>query len=127
MRDLSKPLALSVRMSDSDYPGVVRVLSSDWRLSVSLDGSRYRLQTRVNRLSVDVWVCPPRLVAGSLSQLCDLASGLVASFDGALVGCPDDPFQALPELVRARSVQLALIASRRSSRRSVKRLPCKSL
>lgn len=108
MRSAVNPLPLSCRMSDSDYPGVLRCFGGAWRLVVSPDGRRYRLQPLVG--DGVAWASPPRLVASSLSALCAKGAALVDGLAEACEGLPDDPALALPDLVAAHAVQSGLVA-----------------
>lgn len=107
MRDPVKPLARSVRMSDPDYPGVVRRVGSGWRLVVSLDGRRYRLQPLAVVGNGEVWPSPPALVASSLSELVSKCAASVEGLAQACEGLPDDPAQANPELAVRYSALLS--------------------
>ena len=39
-----RPYDRATRMGDSDYPGALRPVGEGWRVAVSPDGRRYRLQ-----------------------------------------------------------------------------------
>jgi len=121
MRDPVKPLARSVRMSDPDYPGVVRYVGSGWRLVVSLDGRRYRLQPRAVVGSGEVWPSPPALVAFSLSELVGKCAASVEGLAQACEGLPDDPAQANPELAVRYSALRSEVATNRARASLVQR------
>lgn len=108
------PLPLSVRMSDADYPGVIRSFGNGWRLVVSTDGRRYRLQPFAAEQGI--WFCPPRLVAASLAELCAKGASEVEGLAQACEGLPDDPALAVPGLADRRAAQLAALAANRSVR-----------
>lgn len=107
-----KALDRSVRMGDGNYPGVLRCFGDAWRLAVSPDGRRYRLQP----LAGDgvSWASPPHLVASSLSALCAKCGALVDGMAEACKGLPDNPSLALPDLTAARAALVADIASERA-------------
>lgn len=121
MSDPVKPLARSVRMSDADFPGVLRSLGNGWRLVVSPDGRRYRLQVMAQAGPQEAWASPPALVASSLSVLCARGAAVVEGLAEACAGLPDDPSQALPELVARREALLSAVASDRESALSLRR------
>lgn len=114
MRDPVKPLARSVRMSDPDYPGVVRRVGSGWRLVVSLDGRRDRLQPLAVVGNGEVWPSPPALVASSLSEL-------VSKCAASVEGLPDDPAQANLELAVRYSAFLSEVSTDRARALSARR------
>lgn len=99
-------------MSDGDYPGVLRCFGSELRLVVSPDGRRYRLQPLAgDRVS---WASPGALGA---ARLLTLLAKFAAQVDGLALACeglPDDPTQALPDLVAARAALVAEIANERA-------------
>lgn len=107
------PLGRSVRMSDGDYPGVLRCFSDEMRLVVSPDGRRYRLQP----LAGDgvSWASPAAMGAARLSTLVAKFAAVVDGLALACEGLPDDPTQALPDLVAARAALVAEIASDRAA------------
>lgn len=112
MSDTGEALARSVRMSDSDYPGVLRCFGDAWRLSVSPDGRRYRLQPLAGGSMG--WASPPNLVASSLSALCAKGAALVDGLAEACEGLPEDPALALSDLVAARAALMAEISGDRA-------------
>lgn len=103
------PFGRSVRMSDGDYPGVLRCFGSELRLVVSPDGGRYRLQP----LAGDgvSWASPGAWAAARLSTLLAKCGSLVEGLAVACEGLPDNPALALPDLVAARVALVAEIAS----------------
>jgi hypothetical protein len=101
MTDAIVPLPGAVRMSDADYPGVVRQFGPDWRLVVSSDGKRYTLQQRVPTDAGAAWVS-----AGgkSPSTLDRIAAKYAAQVDGLAALCArlhPDPAAGLPQFVAA--------------------------
>lgn len=124
---MTPPLSAYVRMSDADYPGVMRRLSSDWRLSVSMDGRRYRLQ----RVAADVagrpWVSPPHLSASSLSKLLRKGAALVDGLAQACEGLPDDPAQACPSLTASHNALLLAFQARDMRRADYARVVVRDL
>lgn len=111
-----KPLGRSTRMSDLDYPGALRQVGASWRVSVSPDGRRYRLQPSITHSDGSRgWDCPPGLVASSLAVLLAKFGGLVDGLATAVEGLPDSPAASAPELVLQRQRLLAEIAADREA------------
>ncbi len=102
-----RPLDRSTRMSDADYPGTLRLVGDAWRVVVSPDGRRYRLQPLVRGADGDAWASPPSLVGSSLSDLLRRSAASVEGLPEVCSGLPDDPALALPELVAAHQVLAA--------------------
>lgn len=109
-----KSLDRATRMSDSDYPGTLRLAGEGWRVVVSPDGRRYRLQPLVRVPHGEVWVSPPSLVGATLSALLEKCAGVVEGLAEFCEGLPDDPALACPELVGQRQALLADLAAERS-------------
>lgn len=116
-----QPLARSVRMSNPDYPGALRSFPNGWRLVVSPDGRRYRLQVLAQAEPQETWASPPALVALSLSVLCARGAAVVEGLAEACAGLPEDPSHALPDLVARREALLAGVASDREIALSLRR------
>ncbi|MEY4890079.1 MAG: hypothetical protein RIQ75_1209, partial [Pseudomonadota bacterium] len=70
-----RPYDRAVRMGDSDYPGALRPVGEGWRVSVSPDGRRYRLQPLLSGPDGDVWGSPPSLVGLTLAALVSRGAG----------------------------------------------------
>lgn len=107
MSERVPPLSASARMSDANYPGVVRSISPRYRLVVSMDCKRYALQSVAQADDGVVWVPagggrPPASLPKLLARFGALVPGLAA----AVAGLPDDPAQALPVFAASRG-QLA--------------------
>lgn len=113
MSDAVVPLGRSVRMSDGDYPGVLRCFGDEMRLAVTPDGRRYYLQP----LAGDgvSWASPGALGASRLSMLLAKCAALVEGLAVACEGLPENPALALPDLVAARVALVAEIASERTA------------
>jgi hypothetical protein len=118
-----RPLDRSTRMADADYPGTVRLVGDAWRVVVSPDGRRYRLQPLVRGADGDAWASPPSLVGSSLADLLRRSAGLVEGLPDVCAGLPDDPALALPELVAAYQV----LAADRFRRKPGDRSGCRPL
>lgn len=105
-------LGRSVRMSDSDYPGVLRCFGGALRLVVSPDGRRYRLQP----LADDgvSWGSPGAWGAARLSTLLRNCAAVVEGLALACEGLPDLPLYAVPDLVASRAALLAEITADRA-------------
>ena len=109
-----RPLDRSTRMSDSDYPGTLRLLGDGCRVVVCPDGRRYWLQPLVRGADGEAWASPPSLSASSLPALLQKCAALVEGLPEVCEGLPDDPALALPELVLQRKALLADVASDRA-------------
>ena len=113
MTSPAKPLDRATRMSDPDYPGILR-RGGNWRVVVSPDGRRYRLQALVCVPAGEVWASPPALVGSSLSALLEKCAGVVEGLAEVCDGLPDDPALALPELVLQRQSLVSDLAAERA-------------
>ena len=105
-----RPYDRATRMGDSDYPGALRPVGEGWRVSVSPDGRRYRLQPLLSGPDGDVWGSPPFLVGLTLAALVSRGAGVVAGLAQACEGLPDDPALACPELAAQRQLLVAGVA-----------------
>lgn len=108
-----KPLDRATRMGDCDYPGALRSLGEGWRVAVSPDGRRYRLQPLISGPDGDCWGTPPSLVGLTLAALVSRGAGVVSGLAQACEGLPDDPALACPELTAQRQLLLAGLAADR--------------
>jgi hypothetical protein len=113
MRSPLRPLDRSTRMGDTDYPGALRPVAEGWRVSVSPDGRRYRLQSLLSGPDGPVWASPPALVGLTLAALVARGAGLVEGLAQACEGLPDDPALAAPELTLQRQAMIAGVVSDR--------------
>lgn len=96
-------------MSDSDYPGVLRQVSDGWRLVVSPDGRRYRLQALVQVAYRDEWASLVHLQGMTLAVLLQRAGDEVEGLASACEGLPENPALAAPEFVAKRKAQVARV------------------
>ncbi len=108
-----RPYDRASRMGDSDYPGALRPVGDGWRVSVSPDGRRYRLQPLLSGSDGDFWGSPPALVGLTLAALVSRGAGVVAGLAQACEGLPDDPALACLDLTAQRQVLLAVVAAER--------------
>lgn len=108
-----KPLDRATRMGECDYPGALRPVGEGWRVAVSPDGRRYRLQPLISGPDGDVWGSPPALVGLTLAALVARGAAVVSGLAQACEGLPDDPALACPELTAQRQVLLAGVAADR--------------
>ena len=108
-----RPYDRATRMGDSDYPGALRPVGEGWRVSVSPDGRRYRLQPLLSGPDGDVWGTSPAWVGMTLAALLARCSVVVPGLAQACEGLPDDPSLACPDLTAQRQVLLAGFAAER--------------
>ena len=108
-----RPYDRATRMGDSDYPGALRPVGEGWRVSVSPDGRRYRLQPLLIGPDGDVWGTSPAWVGMTLAALLARCSAVVPGLAQACEGLPDDPSLACPDLTAQRQVLLAGFAAER--------------
>lgn len=106
MRDIPEgaaALSSAARMSQADWPGVVAVTASGWRVAVNAKGSRYALQSSfLGPDGVEVWAGRSYASRAKL-----LAAGVgVDGLAEACEGLPEDPAQAVPALQAARAALL---------------------
>lgn len=93
------PLDAAARRSDDDWPGVLVRLGDDVRVVVNAEGTRYAVQNRWFRDGRPVWSASP-----SYGKMSSLLAKQAGNFDGlseAVEHLPDDPAQAMPELIQA--------------------------
>ena len=106
------PLPLSARMSDADWPGVVRQLGFGWRLAVSSDGRRYVVQTLAQTDQGPLWLSAGGRQPATLGKLVAKFAGTVEGLAEACEALPDDPAEGHPVFAaRLKAQQDHLAAS----------------
>jgi hypothetical protein len=94
-------LTAADRVSSPDFPGVLRWISADWRLVISMKCDKFILQERCKTSDgATVWIGQGR----GRRSLVQLVSDFGDKLDGLALACdgiPDDPSQAFPAFAAA--------------------------
>lgn len=106
MMPLASPvLGAGVRMSDADYPGVVRQVNSTWRIVADMDCQRYVLQTVFEAGGVSRWAVPRGRCPNTVDKIVAKFGADVPGLAAAFHDLPDDPAEAQPMFAASRRGQ----------------------
>lgn len=122
MIDAIAALSASVRTSDDDFPGVVSLLGSEWRLAVTFKGDGYSLQQRIDTPDGAKWVPAGGRSPKSLDKIAAKYGAIVPGLAALCAALPDMPETILPDYLAAVRLQAAAFLARDTCRASYARV-----
>ena len=109
-------LSAAARVTDPDYPGLVARLGDAWRVVVSTDCCRYRLQRRVATVEGERWVSPPGRPPSRFASVVQAWGDAVPGLVTVAASLPVDPREAAPYFALARASLVERFAVERAAR-----------